>query len=137
MSFADPAHPELGRVDLTARPEQNGVFARGEQRAVERGGLPGDQLGTKCREVTDVLVFPDQEDVCVGAPQGGLCLGNPFTSKLGEVISIFPVDGERPLGVSRDDSSSNRMRALPATMSLAQPGSRRSLWSIVGILQNR
>lgn len=109
MGLTDPAHAEFRLVDLTARPQQNRLLAGDEKGAIQRRGLARDQLGPQRGEVSDVLVFPNQQGTSLGIGQSLLRLCDALTTQIVKVITILPVDGELPLGVPRNRSSYRRL----------------------------
>ena len=60
VRFFDPGHGAIDAVALSARAEQDRRFAFDQKRAVERGGLAGDQLRAKISQVAAIFVLPDQ-----------------------------------------------------------------------------
>jgi len=104
MCLPDPAHPESGLVDLATRSQQDRVVIGGEQGAIQRRGLASDQLRPQRREIADVLVFPHQHGIGIRVGESFMGLGDTLPTKLGEVVAILPIDGERPFGVSGDGS---------------------------------
>jgi hypothetical protein len=66
MRLADPAHTELGLVDLASRSEQYRFLGWCEQRPIQRSRLSGNELGAQPSQVADVLVFPDENCIDSG-----------------------------------------------------------------------
>src|SRR5579872_4718811 len=70
-------------------------MVRDQQGAVERGRLPGNQLGTQVGEIADVFVLPHQKRVELSLFALALRVGNPLPTQSTDVNSRFVSDLKR------------------------------------------
>ncbi len=103
VGLGDPRHQPVHPVALAARAEQDRAAPLDQERAVERRGLPGDELGPQVGEVANVLVLPDQQRVEAGRIALGLGSADAGAAEFPTVGPGLVADVELSLGETAHD----------------------------------
>ena len=78
VRLLDPRHDDAHPLDLAAGRQQDWRLVGDEQATVEERGLARDELRAQARQVTDVLVLPEEQGVKARNVHLRSCLRDPL-----------------------------------------------------------